>query len=313
MDRDQHAELLGWLRRCLSEDAPSGQPTSVFVLRFFGERYRNEEPIDDWIVRDPSSRKVKMDIDVLCGEIETAMKTQTEAIGGLVKFRLYALPQGSPKAWRTKVLKEFSAGHEEEDEHGNPVRDEKESREGREEARMRHHETMHRLMTSTIMEMTQALKDENRDLRQQRDTFAAKHLQLVQVTENMLSQNKLREIMEQDAVAKRQVVAKVGENLNIVVPLLLHKYFGMPLPSGQESLEAKYVKNFVRTLKPEQIMPFLASLTDAQRAPMVELIEQVLNEDEEAKKKQAAQMSTVVPSQLRATNEAAEEKKTAAE
>lgn len=295
------AKLLAFIRTMLDVESEVGD-VQLMVLKFFGTNVPKDikdSVIKPWVVRRPNSKKLLVSPDDLATEVNDLCEENAEAVGGLVRFRLYAYAgQGNQACIGATLLKIFKPLESDIDNEsgGQSITGEDATPKGLITQMMRHNEQMFRMYSEGINVTQTKLQNENEDIRSKLDVVLGKVLTLVQVTENAMSQAHLRNLATEDAQAKRAIINKGGDLIMQYLPMFAMKYMGGAYPAGQPNPELDMLRAFFKSVRPEQLFGMLPIFDEDQKGVIITFYNKLLDEEEQQKAAAAAKLTGAMPS-----------------
>lgn len=296
-------DLLGWLRRILSQGDSPEQKVHVIVLRYStGTNAKNSEDVDTWEVRRPGSSKLLMDLEQVCDHIMVTCEKEADEIGGIVRFRLYAYSHpNQQRAVGTKRLRCYVPTEEDEDEMGGnlSLKEEGTQRNGRNLEHESHRRIMELFMKGVNDNQTR-LRIENTDLREENRVLRRSYLEMIVTFERLKDESAARNIAQQESAQRQEIIANIGDKAMAYIPSLMNWYFKMPVMKEQLNPVEEMLKEVLMPLKYEQLTGIMSHLDGPQQAVIQKMYMGWIEAEEKKQLSAAKKLPAATPSNEKA-------------
>jgi hypothetical protein len=137
---------------------------------------------------------------------------------------------------------------------------------------MRHSEASARIALGQTLEIVEHYKSINRERNERVNVLEEKHMQVIELFEKLISLQHDRDL---ETMRERRADKKhdfVREKLDMLTPVLMSKVLGAHDPKGSGSLMGEeLLRQFLKSLKPEQLRAIWSSLSPEQAVTMIEI------------------------------------------
>jgi len=148
---------------------------------------------------------------------------------------------------------------------------------------MRHAEAANRVALSMVMQLGAHYQRIMAQQETRLERFESRFVEMTELHENMSSRKDERDLTNMQARKAAEQKDRLIDQLQLLAPAALAKW--LPTGEGKGLVAMQGVKEFMRSLKPEQVPVIMAGLNEAQQASLLQLY-QVMQEQAEAEEKE---------------------------
>ncbi len=210
-------------------------------------------------------------LESLLNDIEQAAQDDAEGLGGLQKYVLIAIRQGTGAAGgRFSFNMQGSDDSDEDAFNSEPA-----SLKGIASQQMRHNEI---IMRTSVMATNQVITTLQRTISRQADLIEkmeADRAGTFQLMEELQSQKHERDIQTANHLHKQEVQKELLGKVTLLLPSVINKLTGKKVMKEGASPEAMAIKEFMASLKPQQMEALSSILAPEQLISIMNMYESV--------------------------------------
>jgi hypothetical protein len=265
MDMGTMKKLDGWIRRQLFVATDYGQCTSFVISHVSLSKAGNvvgKVPVRPDIGTD--------EIDPIISEIDLIVNTDVEGVGGFQKYMVQPTFEKSDRMHGRFVIK---ASEEREDNVDSSLDSEPPNKAGITSQLMRHLEAVQKTATAgtgNVIMMQNRIIDRQSE---QIEIMQSKHLEMIELIENLKSHKHQRELETWEAQSKNENRKEVMDKILLLLPNVVNKLGGRQLLPEKTTPGEQMLAGLLQSLKPEQVGALQSVLNPEQQMQLFSLYE----------------------------------------
>jgi len=270
--------LSDWIRRQLFHysDTKNGRCTS-FILSHVGSGSKS-----NIVTTMPIIEKIGPDdIDETVGQINETATIDAEGLGGLQKYMLQATFENLDKPINRFI---FRINATDGEDNVDVMDSEPATQKGLMSQMMRHTEATFRISmasTGNIVGMQNRIISRQAE---QIETLTQKHIELVQVLEELQTEKHTRELDAAVAMRKQEAYKDITQKVLLLLPTVANKLAGKTLLPEKTTSGEQMIKSLMDSLTPDQMNNMQGMLSPEQKMVMFQIYENMRKFDEEKEK-----------------------------
>lgn len=270
--------LSDWIRRQLFHysDTKNGRCTS-FILSHVGSGSKS-----NIVTTMPIIEKIGPDdIDETVGQINETATIDAEGLGGLQKYMLQATFENLDKPINRFI---FRINATDGEDNVDVMDSEPATQKGLMSQMMRHTEATFRISmasTGNIVGMQNRIISRQAE---QIETLTQKHIDLVQVLEELQTEKHTRELDAAVAMRKQEAYKDITQKVLLLLPTVANKLAGKTLLPEKTTSGEQMIKSLMDSLTPDQMNNMQGMLSPEQKMVMFQIYENMRKFDEEKEK-----------------------------
>jgi hypothetical protein len=263
----EHIEVGDWLRMQLRDGC-----TRIVLRQRVGEI---EQHVREW------SMGPETDLVTLAEEIRGKMNDEGRQLRGPTLFALFSFRTGQPMHVDRMLRRvEGTAGG------NNALFGETEASDARGivAMMMRHNEASARIALGQTLEIVEHYKSISKERGERVAALEERQEENIKLFERLMSLQHEREMEKLREHRKDEGRAYLRQKIDLVAPVLLSKVLSAGMPKGGGTVMGEEVlRQFLKSLQPEQVQAIIASLGPEQIVSMVELYERYSDREDGSK------------------------------
>lgn len=303
----EREELAAGIRKIIDKKVNGKLPNLCVVttwLKDDGER--QSETVFEEPIREPGKSTLLVSVDRLVELVDVSCGKWAENIGGMVRFTFRIYVEGNPRPVFTQPLAVYSDEIVSVDNHtGLPSGDMQPTRRGEHAMDLRHRENLHRLNLDSIQQNQRRDAEMIRHLQGQVLHYMAAHARLSGILETAQSQAMQRQMMQQEAHQKSEMLKIVLGKVLMYLPMIIQHVVGgkgaVINTGGDLALES--IRGMYQGLPEEArnelngfMMQFFGKMDQQVQHVMMKLLKSMSEDQKNDQIKAVANIATSMPS-----------------